>query len=484
MAKSEKNELINWELVATNSSDKSWDWKDLFYYWGINIQSIIGFSLIASLYLIYQLNTAVVLFGSVFGSLLVWFFCNLIGKPSQTHGIPFVVLLRTSLGFKGAKYFGFLRFLVGIFMFGIQTYFLSKAFSYLIRILLFTIDNDLLNKDIFLIFLSGLNIIDWLSILIAIILQVYFFRLGVNYSKKIIRLSAIIVYSGLVLFFLIVFFSDIKLTASVFIDSISFRGFFSSQNIFPLLTVAGTIFAYFSIVILSFGDFSKMVKNEKELNKGNLSILINLIIFSFFAVFITIGSDIFLKDDANSIVKILTNPTDIIGKFDNTYLTVIALIFIIFASASTNLVANFIPCQFTLINFLPKKMDLNKSSYTIALLGLIIGILWLPLFSQIGVLAFVDTFGSFFGPLFGLIITDYYLLRNKELVSKDIFSTDKNSTYYYSNGWNYKAIYCLVLGFVFAASSIWNYNLMYLQPFSWIIGAFTTSLTYYLLAKK
>ena len=91
MAKSEKNELINWELVATNSSDKSWDWRDLFYYWGINIQSIIGFSLIASLYLIYQLNTIVVLFGSIFGSLLVWFFCNLIGKPSQTHGIPFVV---------------------------------------------------------------------------------------------------------------------------------------------------------------------------------------------------------------------------------------------------------------------------------------------------------------------------------------------------------------------------------------------------------
>ena len=47
-----------------------------------------------------------------------------------------------------------------------------------------------------------------------------------------------------------------------------------------------------------------------------------------------------------------------------------------------------------------------------------------------------------------------------------------------------KAIYCLVLGFVFAASTIWNYNLMYLQSFSWIIGAFITSLTYYLLAKK
>lgn len=484
MANSDKNELINWELVATNPSDKSWNWKDLFCYWGVNIQSVIGFSLIASLYLIYQLNTTVVLLGSILGSILVWFFCNLIGKPSQIHGIPFVVLLRTSLGFRGAKYFGALRFLVGIFMFGIQTYFLSKTFSYLIRILFFSIDNEFLNKDIFLIFLSGLNIIDWFSIIITIILQTYFFRYGVVYSKKIITLSAITVYSGLILFFLIVFLSDIKLTLNVFLESLNFRGFLSSQNTIPLLTVAGTVFAYFSIVILSFGDFSKYVKNEKELSRGNLSILINLVIFSFFAVFITIGSDIFLKDDANSIVKILTNPTDIIGKFNNIQLTVIALLFIIFASASTNLVANFIPCQFTLINFLPKKLNLQSSSYVISVLGLLIGILWLPLFSQIGILAFVDTFGSFFGPLFGLMTTDYYLVKNKELVSKDIYSIEKNSTYYYSNGWHLKAIYCLILGFVFAASTIWNYNLMYLQSFSWIIGAFITSLTYYLLAKK
>ena len=484
MANSDKNELINWELVATNPSDKSWNWKDLFCYWGVNIQSVIGFSLIASLYLIYQLNTTVVFLGSILGSILVWFFCNLIGKPSQIHGIPFVVLLRTSLGFRGAKYFGALRFLVGIFMFGIQTYFLSKTFSYLIRILFFSIDNEFLNKDIFLIFLSGLNIIDWFSIIITIILQTYFFRYGVVYSKKIIKFSAITVYSGLILFFLIVFLSDIKLTLNVFLESLNFRGFLSSQNTIPLLTVAGTVFAYFSIVILSFGDFSKYVKNEKELSRGNLSILINLVIFSFFAVFITIGSDIFLKDDANSIVKILTNPTDIIGKFNNIQLTVIALLFIIFASASTNLVANFIPCQFTLINFLPKKLNLQSSSYVISVLGLLIGILWLPLFSQIGILAFVDTFGSFFGPLFGLMITDYYLVKNKELVSKDIYSIEKNSTYYYSNGWHLKAIYCLILGFIFAASTIWNYNLMYLQSFSWIIGAFITSLTYYLLAKK
>ena len=40
---------INWELASVNPSTKNWDWKDLFCYWGVNIQSLIGFSLIASL---------------------------------------------------------------------------------------------------------------------------------------------------------------------------------------------------------------------------------------------------------------------------------------------------------------------------------------------------------------------------------------------------------------------------------------------------
>ena len=129
-----KKTLINWDLVTVNPSSKNWNWKDLFCYWGVNVQSVIGFSLIASLYVIYNLNSFVVFFGTILGSLLVYFFSNLIGRPSQKFGLPFVVLLRSSLGFKGAKYFGLLRTIVGIFLFGIQTYFLSKAFGYLIRI--------------------------------------------------------------------------------------------------------------------------------------------------------------------------------------------------------------------------------------------------------------------------------------------------------------------------------------------------------------
>ena len=180
-------DVINWELVSVNPSSKSWNWKDLFCFWGVNIQSIIGFSLIASLYTVYNLNFFVVFFGTILGSILVYFFSNLIGNPSQKYGLPFATLLRSSLGYSGAKYFGFFRSLVGIFMFGIQTYFLSKAITYLIRILFFTIDKSILDQEIFLVFLLGLNVIDWLSISICILIQIYIFSKGMMYNRKIIN---------------------------------------------------------------------------------------------------------------------------------------------------------------------------------------------------------------------------------------------------------------------------------------------------------
>ena len=182
-----KYSLSNWDLVTVNPNYRTWSWKDLFCFWGVNIQSVIAFSLIASLYIVYDLNTLVVFFGTILGSFLVYLFSNFVGKPSQKFGLPFSVLLRSSLGFKGAKYFGLLRSLVGIFLFGIQTYFLSKAFGYLIRILIFSIDSSLLNNDIFLVFLLGIDIIDWISFTIVIMFQTLIFSVGINFNKRLIN---------------------------------------------------------------------------------------------------------------------------------------------------------------------------------------------------------------------------------------------------------------------------------------------------------
>ena len=479
-----KKNLTNWDLVSVNPNDKNWDWKVLFCFWGVNIQSVIGFSLITSLYLIYNLNTFVVFFGTIFGALLIYLFSNWIGKPSQKHGLPFVVLLRSSLGIIGAKYFGMIRFLVGIFLFGIQTYFLSKAFSYLIRVIIFLIEPSLLDQQIFLIFFLGMNSIDWVAIIISVIFQGFLFSSGMNLNKKIIVFSAIAVYIGMFLFFLSVLLNDVKFTSLAFLNIFNIENFIDKSNLGPLITVTGTVFAYFSVVILSFGDFSRYVKDESQLKKGNLSLILNLIIFSFFALFIVSGMDAFLKQDLENLSRTLTNPTDILGKLDNLLVIILALIFIIIASASTNLIVNFIPSQYTLINFLPFSLSIKSAGIIITIFGFFIGIFWLTFLSQVGALSLIDTLGAFLGPIFGIMISDFYFIQKGKLNNKDIYSLENDGVYYYSGGWHIKAVYSVIIGFIFSASTIWNGNLMFLQSLSWIIGAFVAAVIYYLLAKE
>ena len=116
--------------------------------------------------------------------------------------------------------------------------------------------------------------------------------------------------------------------------------------------------------------------------------------------------------------------------------------------------------------------------------GLIVGLFWLPVLSQIGILSIIDTLGAFFGPMFGIIIVDYYYIKKQTINNKDIYSLSDDGKYYYSNGWQIKGVYSLLIGFIFAASTIWNINLIAFQSFSWIIGGLVSSLVYYLLASK
>ena len=120
----------------------------------------------------------------------------------------------------------------------------------------------------------------------------------------------------------------------------------------------------------------------------------------------------------------------------------------------------------------------------IALIGLIIGASWTPVLSQVGILSIVDTIGSFFGPIFGIIITDYYLVNKSKINNKELYSSMTGSSYFFSNGWHIKAIYSMLVAFIFSASTIWNADLRFLQSYAWLIGAFIGFIIYYLLSEK
>ena len=97
--------------------------------------------------------------------------------------------------------------------------------KYLIIILLFSIDSSILEQDIFINFVLGLNIIDWISFTVAIITQFLLFSIGIQFNKKLINISATVVYTGMILFFFIVLLNDVKLTSKAFLNILNFKNF-------------------------------------------------------------------------------------------------------------------------------------------------------------------------------------------------------------------------------------------------------------------
>jgi len=482
---SQNIELKNFELATVNPSNKTWTSTDLFCFWANSIQTIAGFALIASLYLIYNLSSYLVLSSSIAASILVYFFISLIGHPSQKHGLPFPVLMRMSMGLNGARYLSLLRSIVGIFMFGIQTYFISKSITYLTRIIIYYIfDPQILENEFVLQFFLGLNVIDWFSLIVTFFIQFFLFTNGQRYNQGFLKFSAIFVYFGLIFFFIMLIAENSTQIFQSLKSNTTSTDLISKSNVMPFFILTGTIFSYFSIVLLNYGDFSRYVKTSRDLKIGNLFLFLNMIIFSFLATTIVIGVDVLLNQKLIVVDQIMTKPMDIIGKIDNVYLTVYALIFIIFSSLSTNLITNYVPTQNSIINFLPKNLDLKSAGILILIFGLITGSLWPSILSQIEIIKLIDSLAAFFGPIFGVIIADYYLVKREKVNHKDLFFIRLENEYIYSGGWNYKAVYAVLIGFIFSFSIIWNINFEDFKTFSWIIGFVVSYIMYYLLNEK
>ena len=482
---SQNIELKNFELATVNPSNKTWTSADLFCFWANSIQTIAGFALIASLYLIYNLSSYLVLSSSLAASILVYFFISLIGHPSQKHGLPFPVLMRMSMGLNGARYLSLLRSIVGIFMFGIQTYFISKSITYLTRIIIYYIfDPQILENEFVLQFFLGLNVIDWFSLIVTFFIQFFLFTNGQRYNQGFLKFSAIFVYFGLIFFFIMLIAENSTQIFQSLKSNTTSTDLISKSNVMPFFILTGTIFSYFSIVLLNYGDFSRYVKTSRDLKIGNLFLFLNMIIFSFLATTIVIGVDVLLNQKLIVVDQIMTKPMDIIGKIDNVYLTVYALIFIIFSSLSTNLITNYVPTQNSIINFLPKNLDLKSAGILILIFGLITGSLWPSILSQIEIIKLIDSLAAFFGPIFGVIIADYYLVKREKVNHKDLFFIRLENEYIYSGGWNYKAVYAVLIGFIFSFSIIWNTNFEDFKTYSWIIGFVVSYIMYYLLNEK
>lgn len=451
--------LHNEELAPTPPAQRKWGWFEIFNVWTNDVQSLAGYTLAASLFVTAGINGWFVLAAIVLSGALVMLFVNWSGRPSVKYGIPYPVVARSSMGVRGAMFPATIRGIVGIFWYGAQTYFASTAVALAINAVL-----GWAPTGTFL----GMTWVDWVSYTVVAAFQIWLFARGLDGIVKFLNFAGPAVYAVMILLLVAIWWQ----AGSGLLRSVGdlFAG--EKQGTAALAAfvgVVGTMIAYFSAVIINFGDFARFTRSDREMKRGNLlGLPISLTFFTLLSLFITAGGYIVFQDGQG---EPMTNPADIVGAVGNVWLSILAAVTFFIATVGINLVANFIPPVYDIVNLKPEKLNFKIAGAITATLGFIIGALWVAVIGNAGLPKFVDTLGAVLAPLYGIMVADYFLLRRQDLKLQDLYSVDPAGTYYFNKGWNIRALWAFAVSGVFAISAVWVPALHSLSGFAWVFGA-------------
>ena len=375
------------------------------------------------------------------------------------------------MGVFGANFPAMARGLVAMFWYGAQTYAASTA----VALLIMGVTGSSGSGN----FLGMTNIM-WISFIFVSLFQVYLFWQGIDLIKRFLNFAGPAVYIVMVVLMLAIWAQAggglLSEVGEIFSGGERSGGFEGLGSFGAFLAVFSIMVGYFAAVVINFGDFARFVKNEEEMKKGNLWGLVgNVIFFSFITLMITGGTIAIFGE-------YVASPTDMVAKVDNIVLTIVAAFAFFAATVGINMVANFIPPAYDLANLIPSKINFRIGGLITAGFGFVIGGMWVAVITQMGLFPFVNTLGAILAPVFGIMITDYYIIKKQRLDVDDLFSDSPNGKYHYNGGFNGKGMLAWVLSGYIAVGTVWpNILFMGLDDFfanlgggggyAWIIGA-------------
>jgi len=468
--RSRDRRLYNADLAPTPTNNKNWGWFEIFNVWANDVQSLFGYTLAASLFLTYGLNGWAVFLAILLAGFFIMWLVNLSGKPSVKLGIPYPVFARASMGVIGANFPAMVRGIVAMFWYGAQTYFASTAVALLLKALSGSDGGDAI--------LLGMNGIEWISFIFVAGFQIYLFWQGIDLIRRFLNFAGPAVYVVMIILMLTIWVKAGGGLLSEVGNIFSGVGSYEGGAFAAFLLVFGTMVAYFAAVVINFGDFARFVKNEKEMRKGNLwGLPGNIFLFSFITLMVTAGT-------VSVFGETLTNPTEMVARVGHLGLTIIAAFAFFAATIGINMVANFIPPAYDLANLIPSKINFRTGGLITSIVGFVIGAFWVSVISNIGMFPFVNTLGAILAPVYGIMIVDYYVIKNQRLDVNQLFSTKKNGKYYYNDGWNQKAFVAWALAGVFSVLTVWHPSLSGLGGYAWIIGAALGTILHLMMSGK
>ncbi|KAK8935914.1 hypothetical protein KSP39_PZI013034 [Platanthera zijinensis] len=351
-----------------------------------------------------------------FANLLLLLPLTLSAFPGTRHGLSFPILARSAFGPRGALIPSLLRSLVACGWFSIESWIGGRA----ILLLLFKSPSFSLQFLSYIFFCSAQIAIIWP---------------GMDSIRRLEKYSApiLILLTSSLLFW--------SCTASGGLGPIfALKSRLSPDEFWTVFFPAlNANISFWATVALNIPDFSRYARSQRDQILGQAGLPLFMGLFTFVGIAVTSSTQSILG-------RVISDPIHLLAEIGGPLTKLISILGITLATITTNIAANAVAPANALVSFNPSVFTFRRG----VLVTVLISVLFRPWKLLGSSESFVYTWllgsSALIGPVLGIMLVDYYLVKGMELDVEELYSDDSRGRYYYSAGYNLTAMAALVAG--------------------------------------
>jgi nucleobase:cation symporter-1, NCS1 family len=433
--------LSNADLAPTSVGQRTWTTYHIASLW-IGLAVCIPTYMLAAGLVQGGMNWWQAILTVLLGNLIVLVPMVLIAHSGTRFGIPFPVLARASFGTVGAHIPALLRGLVACGWFGIQTWIGGQAIHIMLRTAWPAWEQ-----------VPGAP---WIAFAAFWLMNMVIVVRGSNAIKALEAWAApFLIVAGLALLAWAASraggLGPILSQPSKFQSTGEFLRFFV-----PSLTA---MVGFWATLALNIPDLMRYARSQQAQVRGQLlGLPLTMTLFSFIGIAVTSASVLIFGEA-------IWDPVALLSRLGNPLVILISLFALLIATLTTNVAANVVAPANGFANLWPSRVSFAIGGLITGILGIVI-MPW-RLLSDYGTFIFgwLVGYSGFLGPIAGIFIADYWVVRKARLSLPDLYSAD--GIY---GRWNGKALVALAAGIAVALIGLVVPALRPLYDYSWFVG--------------
>ncbi|HMD37638.1 MAG TPA: NCS1 family nucleobase:cation symporter-1 [Candidatus Acidoferrum sp.] len=450
--------LYNEDLAPVPPNRRTWGTYAYAALW-ISMSVNIPTYLLASGMIAGGMSWKQALFTVFLGNVLVLIPMLLNAHAGTRYGIPFPVFARASFGVLGANVPAILRALVACGWFGIQTWIGGEAINAMLIALAPGWQHVSYGPALCFGFFWLLNVV----VILRGIETIRFLQ-GISAPFLLLIGLALLLWArakagG---------FGPMLATPSKFQTFPEFFRFF-----IPSLT---GVVGFWATVSLNIPDFTRYARSQKDQIVGQaLGLPATMTFYSFIGIAVTSATLIIFGEA-------LWDPVKVLARLGNPIAVVIAMLGLLMATLNVNVAANVVSPANDFSNLSPRRISFRTGG----LITCVVGIAMQPwkLMSSYGsyIFGWLVGYSGFLGPIAGVMICDYFVIRKKLLSTEDLYQ--RGGEYEFNHGVNWQAIAALAAGVGVAFIGVFIPAFRVLYNYAWFVGFAVSFFGYLVLMQR